>query len=372
MKSLARIALGAAFTAAAATAAAQEIPVATILALTGPAAFAGVAESNGIKLAIDEANQKGVLGQARVRLIEGDNATDKGQAISLAEQAIKRHQVVLSLGPTVSPDAVAIAPVFNAAKTPMVSFATSNAITAVGPYVYRIQMSPADTVPPLVKHITQNTQVRKVAVVYDRSNDGFVEGKNIFVQGMKAAGAPVVAEEAVLGKDTNFLPLATKLASMDIDGIYFITLVEQAANIMIQLKQAGLPAKVRFFGEQGLASPRLVAIGGKAVEGTTFPGQYVAGVDRPLNKAFEAAYRARYKSEPDFFAAIGYSMGLVALQALKDAGPNPTRDSVRAALEKSHEVPVVVGNGLWSHRERNGLYGVVITTVQDGKFVAAR
>lgn len=349
----------------------QEIPVMVITANTGAAGFAGVPESNGIRLAVDEANQKGYLGKAKVRLIEGDNATDKAQAISLAEQAIKRHQVLLSLGPTISPDAMAIAPVFNEAMTPMISFATSNAITAARPWVYRIQMSPLETVPPLVRYITETVKARKVVVVYDRSNDGFVEGKKIFEDAMKTAGAPVVTEQAVLASDTNFLPLVTKLTAMDIDGIYFITLVEQAANIMIQLKQAGLPEKVRFFGEQGLASPRLTAIGGKAAEGTLFPGQFVTGVDRPLNKAFEQAYRERYKAEPDFFAAIGYSMGLVALRAVKDAGPNPTREGVRNALDKVRDVPIVVGNGLWNHKDRNGLYGVVITTVKDGKFIPA-
>lgn len=349
---------------------AQEIPVMSIAAITGPAAFAGVAEMNGVRMAIDEANQKGHLGKGRIRLIEGDNGTDKAQAISLAEQAIKRHQVVLSIGPTVSPDAMAIGPVFNQAKTPMISFATSQAITQAGPYVFRIQMSPSETVPPLVRHITEKVKARKIAVVFDRSNDGFVESKNIFVEAMKAAGTAPVVEEAVLARDTNFLPLVTKLTSMDIDGIYFVTLVEQAANIMIQLKQAGLSDKVRFFGEQGLASPRLTAIGGKAVEGTMFPGQFIAGTDKPLNTAFEQAYKGKYKADPDFFAAVGYSAGLVAVEAIRNAGPNPTRDGVRDALDKLRDVPVVVGNGLWNHKDRNGLYGVVIATVKDGKFVA--
>ena len=356
----------------AAPAQAQEIPVMSIGALTGAAGFAGVVETNGIRMAFDEANAKGLLGNAKVKLIEGDDATDKGQAISLAEQAIKRHEVVLSLGPTISPNAIAIAPVFNEAKTPMISFATSNAITAVGPYVFRIQMSPVETVPPLVKYMTDTAKARKIAIVYDKSNDAFVEGKGIFTEALKASGGTVVAEEAVLSKDTNFVALATKLASADIDGVYLIALVEQAANIIIQLKQAGISEKVKFFGEQGLASPRLSAIGGKAVEGTIFPGQYLAGVDRPLNKAFEQAYKARYNAEPDFFAAVGYSMGLVALQALKNAGPNPTRDGVRDAIQSLKDVPVVVGNGLWNHKDRNGLYGVVITTLKDGKMVVAQ
>ena len=91
----------------------DEIPVMTILAMTGSVGFAGMAENNGIRLAIDEANQSGYLGKAKVKLIEGDYASEKAQAISLAKQAIKLHRVVLSLGPTLTTDGIALGQIFN-------------------------------------------------------------------------------------------------------------------------------------------------------------------------------------------------------------------------------------------------------------------
>lgn len=47
---------------AAMAAQAQDIPVASIQALTGPAAFAGVHYQNAIRLAVEELNQKGGVG----------------------------------------------------------------------------------------------------------------------------------------------------------------------------------------------------------------------------------------------------------------------------------------------------------------------
>ena len=219
--------------------------------------------------------------------------------------------------------------------------------------------------------VPSESRLRRMAILYNDANEAMIENAKLFGTLFKADGGTVITEEACNEKETNFLPLVTKLASMNLDGIYFSIYAEQSANIMIQLRQGGLPANVRFFGEQGLASPRLVEIGGKATEGVVVPGQFMAGVDRPLNKHFEAAYMARYKTKPAFFEAIGYSCGLVALKAIKDAMPNLTRENVRNALEKIRDVPVVVGNGLWNHKERNGNYGVVVTEVKDGKFVVA-
>lgn len=350
---------------------ADELPIMSIAAMTGGAGFAGTPEQNGIRLAFEEANASGFLDGDTIKLIEGDYASDKAQAINLANQAIQRHQVILSLGPTTSPDGIALGYIFNEAKTPMISFATSPEITATGEWVYKMQQSSADTIPELAKYALEKAGVKRVALVYDGANDGLIEAKTLFGNAITAGGGEIVADEAVGSKDTNFLPLVTKLASMEIDAIFFATYAEQGGNIMIQLQQAGLEKTVRYFGSQGISSPKLMEIAGPAAEGTLVTGEFTPGIDSPLNKAFEAAYKARYGSDPDFFAAIGYSAGQVALQAIKAAGPAPDRAKVLAALQAVRDVPVVVGSGLWNHNNRNGSYGVTVLQVKDGKFTLA-
>lgn len=356
---------------AVAQAQAQEIPIMSIQSVTGAAAFAGASYQNGIRLAVDEANRKGVLGSARIKLIERDNASDKGQAINLANQAIDRERVVLSLGPSATSDSVGAAPVFNDKRTPMMSMASSDAIIAPGPWVFKFQQSATDISPRMAKYVLEKTPVRKVAMVYDRGNEALIEYKNYFRDPFKAGGGTVVAEEAVVTSDTNFLPLVTKLKAMDLDAVYLATYSEQSANIILQLRQAGLPEKVRFIGTIALVTPRFLNIVGKAAEGTLAVSEFVNGMDRPLNKAFEAAYKARYNAEPDGWAATGYSSVQVALAALRNAGANPDRQKVRDALMTVRDVPVVVGSGSWNHSDRRPRYGSIVLVVKDGKFVQA-
>jgi branched-chain amino acid transport system substrate-binding protein len=357
--------------AAAAAAQAQEIPVMSIQTETGPLAFAGVPYRNGIRLAIEEANQKGVFGAAKVKLIEVDNAGDKGQAINLANRAIDRERVVLSIGPSATSDSVAVAPIFNEKHTPMLSMATSNEIVAGKPWVFKFGQSPSDISPITAKYVLEKLSIRKVAYVYDRTNESLVEYKNSFRDTLNAAGGSTVAEEAVVTSESNLLPLVTKLKSMDIDAVYMAMYAEQGGNLALQLRQAGLPEKVRLIGQIALVSPRYVAAAGKAAEGTLAASEFYVGMDRPLNKAFEAAYRAKYQSEPDSWAANGYSTGLLAVAALKNAGPNPDREKVRQALANLRDVPIPAGQGLWNHTERRPKFGATVLTVKDGKYVPA-
>lgn len=354
------------------TAQAQDISVVSIQSVTGAVAFAGANYQKAIRLAIEEANQQGGIHGRKVDLIERDSASDKGQAINLVNQAVARDRALLILGPSATPESVAVAPILNDKKTPNLSFGNSDAILKTGPWSQKFPQSPTVVSPLVASYVLDKTMIKKVAIVYDRTNEAYIEFKNHFRDAFKAGGGSVVAEEAVTTTDSNFLPLATKLKSMDLDAVYISTFTEQSANILAQLSQGGVSDKVRAIGTTTFVSPRFLSIAGKAAEGAIAVSDYVPGVDRPLNKAFEAAYQVRWRVEPDNWAANGYSMAQVALAALKEAGPNPTREKVLDAYMKLRDVPIVSGSGLWNHTERRPSYGSNVLVVKDGQFQRVR
>jgi branched-chain amino acid transport system substrate-binding protein len=138
----------------------------------------------------------------------------------------------------------------------------------------------------------------------------------------------------------------------------------------VQARQAGRPANTVLVGNTGMGSDRYVKAGGKAVEGTFFPAEFVPTGVNDLSKSFIVNYNKRYGSAPDSWAAVGYSMGLVVANAIKNAGPNLTRDSIRDTMSKTKDLPVVVGQGRLSFDEnRIPRFGAAILTIKDGKFV---
>jgi len=117
-------------------------------------------------------------------------------------------------------------------------------------------------------------------------------------------------------------------------------------------------------------SASFIKTGGKAVEGTYVVSDYSPTSPTPMNQAFVKAHQAKYNMAPDNWAGMGYALGQVAVQAVKNAGPTPDRTKIRDELAKLNKVPVVLGNGTWSvDAGRNPSYGGVLLQVKNGTFV---
>ena len=355
----------------AAAQAGKELPVGVFNGTTGSYAYGGVPIQNGIKLALDEANQKGLPGGARFKVYEGDTAGDKGQVINLVNQFAKRDQVLMILGPTTSFEGLAAAPVANELQVSILANGGANDILTTGPWAFKVQAFATDIMGFLAKLTAEKLGVKKITLVFDQSNEGFITQKTAYRDFVKAAGVQVVSEEQILGTDSNFLALATKISNQDTDAVFIAAPAEVSANFFVQLRQAGVESKVKFIGPSTLASQGFIKTGGKAVEGTILVSDYAPTNPSPLNTAFVANYTARYKAAPDNWAAMGYTIGQLAAQAIQNAGPNPDRMKIRTELGKLNNVPVVIGSGTWSvNAARQPTYGGVLLTVKNGKFSA--
>jgi branched-chain amino acid transport system substrate-binding protein len=349
-----------------------DIPVGVPMALTGPYAFVGVPIRNGIVTALEQANAAGTL-WGRIRIIEADDGSDKGQAVTLTNRMATVDKVLIMLGPTSSIEGTAAAPVANDLHLPMLTSAVSADVLKAGPWSFKVTSSPADIMAELGRHAAGPMGVRRAVFVFNRDNDGFVAQKNATRDTMKAASVAVLGEEGILGSDTDFVALSTKLADSGADCLYVGTPAEQGANLIIQARQAGLPDGVKIISPPSMASAAFIKAGGKAVEGTVVVADYFEGADTPMNKAFVTAYRAKYKLAPDNWAAVGYTLGSLAVDALKAAGPGADRERVRAALAGIKASPTVLGNGTYSlDAERVPHYGAAIIVVRDGAFAEAK
>ena len=351
----------------------KEIPVGVFNAMTGTYAFGGVPIQNAMKLALEEANAQGLPGGNKFRIVEGDTAGDKGQVINLVNQFGKRDNVMLILGPTVSAEALAGAPVANDLKLPILAIGSSPGILATGPWAFKIQATPTDIMGFLGKLASEKLGVKRVVLLHDQSSDGYIGQKNALADYFTKVGVTIAADEKFISSDSNFLALATKIATTPTDAIFIAAPAEVSANLILQIRQAGLESKVKFIGPSTLGSAGFIKAGGKAVEGTYFVSDYSPSNPSPMNQAFVKAYQAKYKAAPDNWAGMGYALGQVAVQAVRNAGANPDRTKIRDELAKLNKVPMVLGNGTWSvDAGRNPSYGGVLLQVKGGEFVAVQ
>ena len=356
--------------AAAGSASAQEVKLGVVLSNTGTFAFVGAPVINAIKLAHEEMVASGYFGATKVTLMIEDNRSDKQEALTLINRMATRDNAVMIIGPVSTGEAMAAGPMAVELKVPLFTTATAPEVLNAGPWIFKSTETAEQYMTPLGKFVAEHVKPKSCTYVFIRDNEGYVRQKDILRDVMKAGGVAVAGEESILAADSDFTALATKIVAAKADCIYIGTPPEQGANIVLQARQAGMPASTVLVGNTGMASARYVNAGGKLIEGTLLPAEFVPSGINALGKKFIESYTKKYGNPPDSWAAVGYSMMLVAANAIKSAGPNPTREAVRAAMAKTKDLPVVIGQGTFSLDEnRIPHFGAAVLKIQNGKWV---
>jgi len=340
-------------------------------AMTGVAAFVGVPAAEGMKFAADELNAKNFLGGDRIVYEVADSASTRAQAMAAVTRYAADPNVLFILGPTTAVEAIPSAGVANDAKIGMKAMTNAVGLLNAGPWGFISAQPPSITMPQLGDYAMDVAKVKACATIRFSDNEAYVDLERIFVEHTQKRGMKIVDRSGIKQADSDFSTIATRIVAAKPDCVMLFTLGPSAANLAIQLKQAGLPANVKLIGQTGLSSPQLISIGGAAVEGLIFNSDWTPGGNTPASQAFAAAYKAKTGKDADNWAALGYSYMTVVAHAVKAAGPNPTRERIRDALTKTKDVPVVVGTGKYSYIDRIPNYGSSFLMVKDGKFVVA-
>src|SRR3712207_2700077 len=196
------------------------------------------------------------------------------------------------------------------------------------------------------------------------NDDAFTKaGYDVFQQALQDAGIEILTTETFAKGDTDFTPQLTKIQSLSPDAIVVSALAEEAAGIMSQARQLGIT--VPFIGGNGFNSPKLAELAGPAAEGAISGAAWLVSAESPKNKAFVEAYRAKYGSDPDQFAAQAYDGVYLIATAIKNAG-STDRTAIRDALGQISGFEGVLGSFAFEGREPR--HPPVVQVVKDGKF----
>jgi len=357
---------------------AAEIPIGVLLPLTGPlATFAGVGPRNAILLGADEVREKGTLGSHTLKVIIEDMAADKAQAITLVTRFIKRDNVAVIVGPPTTIFGGAVVPIANLEKTPILVMAATATINGSGPWAFRVMEDNSMIANGITEFVLGQLKPKSYAVVYGRDNESYVTMRQFVSTTMDKAGVNKVGEFSFLTSETDFSVIATKLADVSPDVLILISNANQAANVAIQARRAGLKEATSIIGAGVGFYPHFPRIGGAAVNGAYVHVGYNAQNRAELNQAFVTKYRAKYGIDPDDFAAWAYTAFNITVDAIKrtgiTSGSPEDRQKLRDALAATRNVPSILGSGTFSFDvERAPIYGYSILQVKDGQLMQVK
>ena len=343
-----------------------------ISSTTNTYAFVGVPATNALKLAAEQINASGVLGAGnKIVLLNEDGASDRNQAITLVNKYGRDKDTLLIFGPTSTIDILAAAPASKEHNVPQMTNSPAPVLLKVSDYIFRALVATDEYMTTMANFGIDKKGVKSCAFVTVNDNEGYLLQRDIVKALLTKKGGTVVADETAKSSDTDFAALATKIVDRKPDCVEINMPAANTANMIIQLRQAGMDPKTVVLTSNSAASKAYIDIGGKAVEGTYLVSEFAAPGTTDMQQKFTADYTKAFGSVPDNWAAIGYTQMQIVAAAIKAAGGNPTRDQLRDALLKTTDLPVVVGDGkLTITPDRLTHYQMAVLTVKDGKFVA--
>ena len=286
--------------------------------LTGGIAHLGKDNEAGVKLAIEEANAKGLtIGGAKIQfemLSEDDEGKpDKGPIIAQKFADAKVAGVVghLNSGVTIPASAV-----YNTAGIPMISgSATNPKLTEQGfPVTFRTVGRDDQQGPAIASYLSTQFKPKVVAVVDDATSYG--EGlANEVEKSLKAAGITVLPREKGTDKTTDWKAILTKLKGKKPDAIFYGGMDSGGGPLVKQGRELGLKA-VFAFGD-GACSDKMKELAGDSSEGLVCSQ---AGIPASASsKAFLDAFKAKFGADPIIYAPFTYDATNLLITAMQKA-----------------------------------------------------
>jgi len=289
--------------------------------LTGPLAHIGKDGENGARLAIDDANAKGVtLGGQKVKfeLVSEDDQADPRTATTVA-QRLTDAGVKGVIGHTTSGASIPASRIYEQSGVPMITPSSTNPkLTQQGYKVtFRVIANDLQQGAAMAKYASQTLKTKKVAIIDDRTAYG--QGlADAFVDSLKQQGVEVVGREFTTDKATDFTAILTKIKGKQPDAVFFGGMDAQAAPMLRQMKQLGINA--RFLGGDGACTAEMIKLAGDAMSADTYCTQ--AGIPMakmPKGEEFRKRFKERFNADVQLYAPYSYDAAMALVDAMKAA-----------------------------------------------------
>ena len=334
-----------------------------LLPLSGSYAAYGNRVKQGMELAAKETS---------LELVYRDCQNKPETATRMVQELAQDPRVLAILGPLTSAAAQASSQAAQAASLPLLALSQKQDLTAAGPLIFQIFLTPRLQVRALLRYTLGQRGLKRYAVFFPDSTYGRTLAQ-LFGEELVAQGGVLVSKESYDPRSTDFaISLGPLLASYRGEGevatsfeaLFIPDDVSTVAAIATQVAQDPL-RQVQWLGTN-LAKPGSAQ--GKeaqALNGILFPVAFFGDDPNSAVQSFISAYRQRYGTAPDYLAAQGYMVVRLMAHLLETQGP-VTRAELPQKLLSLREVP----NLPWFRgfaADRQAELALYILTIKNGR-----
>ena len=333
----------------------KTIKIGALLPTSGPGAYFGAQDKQGIELALEQLNKDGVNGYKFTIQYE-DSACSPLPASQAAKRLLDQYKPDVIIGEECSDATLAIMPIIEQAKVPMINAGSSALkITDPGnPYTFRIMPNEVMQGVDIATQAYNRLNARTAVLLYENTNAG-IGNARVFKETFEKLGGKIVADIG-FGRDVNdFTSIATRVAGAGkADVIPTYTLEGQGLKITQALAQAGV---VKGGGGPSIQLGTIwLPFGfeqkaGKAAEGYVRIVQFDPTDTRDMVKNFVSAFKAKFNADPTHLNAHAYDQIMLIADVVKRGAKDA--QSIRDTLAQTKSFVGVTGSVEFDKNNQN-------------------
>jgi branched-chain amino acid transport system substrate-binding protein len=358
--------------------------VGAVFSVTGRTSFLGDPEKKTADMIAEQINKAGGINGNKLELIVYDSEGDATKATLALKKLITQDKVSAVIGPSLSGTSLAVIPIAEKNKTPLISCAASYKIVhnekTGKPYNWVFKTPQTDTmaVEAIYSHLFKRG-LTKIAIVSVTSGFG-ASGRGELIRLAPTYGMNIVADEKYGPKDTDMTAQLTKIKGKAPQAIINWSVGPTQVTVLRNRRDLGMSG-VPFYQSHGFGSRKNIELAAGAAEGVLCPlgSVNIAELLTPYHAQHSVTtkymkdYKEKYNEPLSSFGGHAWDALHMVVQALSAVGDD--RAKIRDYLENN--IKGFVGqHGVFTYsaNDHNGLkkdaFNMVI--VKDGDWALAK
>jgi len=338
------------------------IKIGAILPLSGDYSALGESCKRGIDIAVENNNSSNNYRHTIVKY--EDSKGFANEAINATRKLIDNDRVCAIIGEISSNATLAIAPITTQNGVILISpTASSPKISDLGSYVFRVCASDIAEGNTMAIVAYKYLSISRTAILFINNEYG-IGLKDAFEEEFVNLGGKITSSQAFGEKEYDFKTLLLRIHDSNPQAIYMPGYAGEMAIILKQARELGL--HVKFLSSIDFENPKIKELAGDAAEGVLFTAyKYDINSNNPQIKIFVDEFMAKYKIEPDIYAALSYDAANVLIYAINAAGTKSER--IRDILGQLNNFPGVTNNITFDSKG-DVKHAIAIKMYKEGKF----
>ncbi|PTT89697.1 amino acid ABC transporter substrate-binding protein [Pelomonas sp. HMWF004] len=350
------------------TGAAQaQIMIGQTAGITGQAAASVKEVTQGAKIYFDHVNAGGGVNGQSLQLVSLDDKFDPKLAAANAKTLIDQGAIALFLNRG-TPHTQAIMPLLAEHKIALVAPSTGAVVLhkPVNPWIFNVRATYQREAERSIEHLSL-IGIDRIAII--QVGDSFGEDAAIgALAGLTKTNKKAVAHEKFDRTKPEIAAVVARVLTKQPQAVLFIGSGSVVAEGMKAVRAAGSPAQLVTLSNNASTGfiKDLGDIGHGVIVSQVFP--YERSIAKPLIKeAMELAKKANTELTPS--TVEGYVAAKVLVEGLRKAGPKPTRESLRKALDTLGKLDLGGVEMSYSPNDHSGMDYVDLAIIdQSGRF----